>query len=111
MSRRTEKVAALLHKEVGEYLLRQDLPSLTTVSKTEVTPDLKWCKVWITIMGSKPEQAIVLRTLKSGLSEFQHELIQKLSMKIVPRVSFVVDHGEEYAAHINDLLRKTHNEE
>ena len=111
MSRRTEKVAALLHQEAGEYLSRLELPGLTTISKTEVTPDLKWGKVWVTIMGVSSVQRRTLAAINEELSEFQYSLIRKLRMKIVPRVSFILDHGEEYAAHINELLKKTHDEE
>ena len=111
MTRRTEKVSALLHKEVGEFLIREELPSLTTISKVEVSPDLKWCKVWITIMGPTSKQEKVLNILKSEVVDLQHNLNRKLTMKFVPRISFVLDHGEEYAARINELLRKTHDEE
>lgn len=108
MSRRTEKVSALLHQEVGNYLLRLELPALTTISKVEVTPDLKWSKVWITIMGDKIQHDQVLKILLENKRDLQDELSDKLTMKFVPRIKFVIDHGEEYAAHINELIRKTH---
>ena len=110
MSRRTEKVASLLQQEIGEYLLRLELPALTTISKVEVTPDLKWCKTWITIMGNPEKQKAVMNILQSQMFDLQGSLIRTLEMKIVPRVKFVVDHGEEYAAKINDLLKKAHEE-
>jgi len=110
MSRRTEKVSALLHQEIGNYLLLLEFPALTTISKVEVTPDLKWCKVWITVMGDKDSHEEVLKILFENKRELQDLLIEKLTMKFVPRVKFVIDHGEEYAAHINELIRKTHDE-
>lgn len=110
MSRRTEKVSALLHKEVGEYLARLELPSLTTISKVEVTPDLKWCKIGVTVLESAAKQKEVLRILGENAKDLQHELNKKLTMKFVPKISFVIDLGEEYAAHINELLRKTRSE-
>jgi ribosome-binding factor A len=111
MSRRTEKVASLLQQEIGEFILQLELPALTTISKVEVTPDLKWCKTWITIMGDESEQEEVLQKLKENLYDLQGELHGKLTMKFVPRIKFVIDHGEEYAAKINELLRKTHDNE
>ena len=110
MSRRTEKVSSLLQMEVGNYLKRLELPALTTISKVEVTPDLKWCKIWVTILGEKPQQDQVMKILAGSLYDLQGELIETLEMKIVPRVKFVIDHGEEYASHINELLRKAHEE-
>jgi len=108
MSRRTDKVSSVLQQEVGLFILRLELPSLTTISKVEVTPDLKWCKVWITILGDKAQHKEVLDILHEHKREMQDELNDKLTMKFVPRIRFVIDHGEEYASHINELLRKTH---
>ncbi len=106
MSRRTEKVESLLQHEVGQFILHLELPALTTISKVQVTPDLKWCKVWITIMGEEAVQNEILQILISHLKELQAGLVDKLTMKFVPRIKFVVDHGEEYASHINELLKK-----
>lgn len=111
MSRRTDKVQSVIQQEVGIYLNLLELPALTTISKVEVTPDLKWCKVWLTVMGGKQYQNKVLEELEDNLYDIQGEINRKLEMKIVPRVKFVIDHGEEYAAHINELLKKAHHEE
>ncbi|MBX4186766.1 MAG: ribosome-binding factor A [Candidatus Doudnabacteria bacterium] len=110
MSRRTEKVASLLQQETGAYLMKMELPALTTISKVEVTPDLKWGKIWITVMGDEKQQKAVLNCLHEELFELQGELNRTLEMKIVPRVKFVIDHGEEYASKINELLRKANED-
>lgn len=106
MSRRTEKVASLVQQEVGNYLLQMELPALTTISKVEVTPDLKWGKVWITVMGDEQKQKAVLENLKENIYDIQGALNRTLEMKIIPRVKFAIDHGQEYASHINELLRE-----
>jgi ribosome-binding factor A len=109
MNRRVEKVQALLQKEVGEYLKRQELTALTTISKVEATPDLKHAKVWVTIFGDNRVQETVFGELNNCLKEMQRELNRKLKMRFVPRISFTVDHAEEYSSHIEDLLRKIKN--
>src|SRR3989344_3438392 len=98
MTRRTEQVAALLQKEIGSYIVKLELPALTTISKVEVTPDLKLCKVWITVMGDKTKQKEVLAVLKENLFDLQRLMNHKLTMQFVPRIKFEIDHGAEYAA-------------
>ncbi|MEO8065870.1 MAG: ribosome-binding factor A [Candidatus Doudnabacteria bacterium] len=110
MSRRTEKVGSVLHQEVGDYIKRLELPALTTISKVEVTPDLKWSKIWVTVLGASAQQKEVLGILGEDLADLQRSLNRKLAMKFVPKIKFVIDHGQEYAAHINELLRKTHEQ-
>ena len=106
MTKRTQQVSALVQKEVAQYLARTELPALTTISKVEITPDLKWGKIWITVMGDALVHKQVLAELGEHMYDLQGELNRKLTMKFVPKIKFVIDHGEEYAAHINDLLRK-----
>ena len=96
-----------MQHEVGNFIVALELPALTTISKTEVTPDLKFSKIWITVMGDEGQQKEVLKTLLDKKRDLQDFLNDKLTMKFVPRIRFVIDHGEEYAAHINELLRKT----
>jgi len=108
MSRRTEKVSALLQQELGSLMNKLELPFLTTISKIEVTSDLKWAKTWITIFTQKEEEEEqVLKVLKEELPDMQKQINQKLKMKNVPRISFAIDHGEQYASRINELLRET----
>lgn len=109
MSRRTEKVEALVQKTLGELLERLEMPSLTTISKVEVSPDLKHAKVWITILEGESKEQQVLDFLEEEMYDLQGELNRKFTMRNVPRISFFVDHSEEYASHINELLRKTKN--
>ncbi|MGE5392757.1 MAG: 30S ribosome-binding factor RbfA [Candidatus Saccharibacteria bacterium] len=111
MSRRTEKVESLLQQTLGDMLERIDLPSMTTISKVEVSPDLKHAKVWITVLEGESKEQQVLDFLANELYGLQGELNRKFTMRNVPRISFFVDHSEEYASHINELLRKTKRED
>lgn len=91
-------------------IAKLELPALTTISKVEVTPDLKLGKIGITVLDNKDEKRI-LEILQEHIYEMQGELIRKLKMRIVPRISFVIDKSEEYASHINKLLRETKEDE
>ena len=61
-------------------------------------------------MGDKKLQDEVMEILGENLYDLQGQLNRKLTMKFVPKVKFVIDYGEEYASHINELLRKTYEE-
>lgn len=107
MSRRTDQVASLVQNQLGQMMAKLELPAMTTISKIEVTPDLKWAKVGLTILNASAEvEKQVLDTLKNNIYEMQGELNRTLEMKIVPRITFFIDKGEEYASRINELLRK-----
>lgn len=102
----------MLQKEVGEFLITLDLSALVTVSKVETFEDLRHAKIFVTILPSDEQtEARVLDEISKALPEIQRILNKKIKMKFAPRINFVVDYSEEYASHINDLLKKTHDDE
>lgn len=108
MSRRTEKVSSLIQKEVGPMLVEMELPGLVTISKVETSDDLNHAKIWITVMPAGVKQeAAVMDLIHNNLYRMQGALNRKLKMRAVPRIAFTIDHSEEYADHINQLIRKT----
>ncbi len=111
MSRRTEQVASLLQKELGELMLGLELPAMTTISKVDVSPDLKHAKVWLTIFtDDKSVEKAVLAALKEKAFDLQGELNEITTMRHTPRVAFAIDNSQRYASHINELLRKANED-
>jgi len=109
MSRRTDKVAAQLQQEVATLINQVELPAITTVSKVDVSPDLKHAKVWLTVLTDDTAvEKTVLKQLKDNIYNLQGEVNKKFEMRAVPRISFVIDDSERYADNINRLLKKTH---
>jgi len=112
MSRRTEKVSSLIQKEVGPMLIELELPGLVTVSKVETSDDLNHAKIWITVMpAGEHQEKEVLKLIGESLYKMQGELNRKLRMRAVPKIAFTIDHSEEYADHINKLIRKSKEQE
>ncbi|MDP4001398.1 MAG: 30S ribosome-binding factor RbfA [bacterium] len=112
MSIRTEKVGSLISREVGMFLVALDLPAIPTISKVEVTPDLKYAKIWLTIFTDEEKvEKTTLKQISKNLYELQGIINNKLEMRNVPRISFKIDHSEQYADHINKLLKQTKDSE
>ncbi|MBI4049757.1 MAG: 30S ribosome-binding factor RbfA [Candidatus Doudnabacteria bacterium] len=107
MTRRTEKVGAMIHKEVAILLHNLELPGMVTISKVEVSADLRHAKVWITILpADQLTEKKVLESLAEKMYELQGQLNKKLTMKIIPRLAFKVDYSSDYADRINQLLKR-----
>jgi ribosome-binding factor A len=101
-----------MQKELGELMMGLELPAMTTISRVEVTEDLKHAKVWITVFSEDERvEREVLESLKSSLYELQGELNRKFTMHHTPRIAFAVDASQHYASRINELLKRTHEDE
>lgn len=112
MTLRTDKVSSVLKREIAALLLGLELPAMVTVSKVAASPDLKHARVFITILPlDKETEEQVKESLYRAAFDIQQTLNKKLKMKFVPRISFAVDYSQEYASHINKLIKETHDDE
>lgn len=110
-SNRIEKLNSLIQQLVGEiihpYLKGHN--GLTTVSRVEVSRDTRWAKIWISIVGGDDEA--IMKEIKDNIYDIQGELNRQMDLKLVPRLQFFLDTSPRYAQHINDLIKKIHEEE
>lgn len=108
---RIARVNSLIQQIVGEQLHQylDEGPGLVTVSKVEASRDLKWAKVWISIVGGDDNK--IFKILEHHLYDIQGDLNRSVSMKIVPRLQFFLDTSPRYVQHIDELIREIHQED
>lgn len=108
---RIDKVNSLIQQVVGEiihpYVI--DEKGITTVSKVESSRDLRWAKVWISIVAGDDDK--ILKIIHDNLYDIQGELNRTMAMKMVPRLQFFLDTTPRYAQHIDELIHKIHAED
>lgn len=112
---RIQKVNALLQQVVGEIIhsYLENVNALVTVSRAEASHDLKWAKIWISIVGGHDDKRTdkeILELIQKNLYDIQGEVNRRLAMKIVPRLQLFLDTAPRYAQHINELLEQIHEE-
>ena len=83
------------------------LADFATVTEVRMTPDLKQAKVYVSVMGTEAEQQSTIKGLTAAAGFIRHELSERLQIRRAPELLFVLDRSEEYAQHINELLRRT----
>lgn len=107
---RVEKVNSLIEHLLGSVMLPyvRDQKGIITVRKVDTSKDMRWAKVWITIVNDDDNK--ILKTLKNNIYDIQGELNRLIEMKIVPRVSFHLDTTARYAEHINQIFKKIEQE-
>ena len=96
-----KKELSLVLREVKDPRVSGAFISVTAV---EVTPDLKYAKVYYSaMMGDKKE---VAKGLKSSAGYIRREIAQRLNLRMTPEFSFYEDHSIEHGAHISKLLNE-----
>ena len=111
---REEKISTELKRELS-VLLRDikdpRIPLMTSVMKTEVTKDLKFAKIYVSVMGNEEEKKNALKGLKSASSFLRREISRRLNLRITPELNFVIDDSIEYGNHILEVIEKISKEE
>jgi len=110
---RGEKINNELKKELS-VLIRDikdpRVPSLVSVIKCEVTKDLKFAKVFVSVMGSDEQKKEALKGLKNAASYLRREISHNLKLRATPELNFVLDNSIEYGSHIMDVIKKINGE-
>lgn len=80
-----------------------------SVIRCEVTPDLKYCKIYYSVLDAKDEEnSFDEKALKKGLISAQGyirgQIAQRLNLRITPELQFIYDPSIAYGAKINTIL-------
>ena len=95
-----QRVLSKLLTEVKDPRVQQGMISVTRV---ETTGDLRYSKIWLSVMGMKDEKEFK-RGLKSASGWLRHELGSSMNLRYTPELVFEIDHSIEYGAHINEVI-------
>ena len=69
----------------------------------EVTKDLKFAKIFFSVLDSDPKE--VGKALKNASGFFRSELAKRLNLRITPQLAFEYDSSMKYGANISEILK------
>ena len=96
-----QKTLAEILREVKDPRVSGAFISVTGV---DVTPDLKFAKVYYSAMQG--DKKAVYLGLKSSAGFIRRQVAQRMNLRVTPELTFVEDASIAYGAHMFDLLRK-----
>ena len=110
MTRRTERVNDLIQAEISELLKRRvkdpRVSDLVTVTEVATSADLRYAKVFISVMGSEDEKRETLKCLGAASGFLRRELGERLTLRYIPELSFEQDDSIEHGAHVLRLIEQ-----
>ena len=107
---RQNKIARLIQKELGDIFLLQTkaMPGvLVSVSIVRISPDMSYARVYLSVFPSERSEEIV-KNINANMKAIRFELGNRVrhQLRISPELKFFVDDSLDYAAHIDELLKK-----
>ncbi|MDR0923225.1 MAG: 30S ribosome-binding factor RbfA [Hungatella sp.] len=77
---------------------------MTTVVDVQVTPDLKYCKAYISILGDEEAGKATIEGLKSAEGYIRRELARRVNLRNTPEIKFILDQSIEYGVNMSKLI-------
>ncbi len=81
----------------------------TSVVSVEVSPDLKTCKAWISVLGNEDEIENTLKGLNSAEGFIRRELARRINLRNTPEIRFIMDqsiaYGVDMSKKIDDVMK------
>ena len=77
---------------------------MTSVVAVEVTPDLKYCKAYVSVLGDEEAGKATIEGLKSAEGFVRRELARRVNLRNTPQIRFILDQSIEYGVHMSHLI-------
>ena len=85
---------------------------MTSVVSVEVTPDLKYCRAYISVLGNEDAAKATIEGLKSAEGFIRRMLAKTINLRNTPELTFVLDESIEYGVTMSKLIDEvTHKED
>jgi len=112
---RIDRLNSLL-KEVITEVIRRDVHNplvneFVTVSRVDISKDLRHAKVYISMIGTEIEKKNTLEALQSAAGFISIMASKKVVMRFFPSLVFKIDDTVDKHMRIEELLKEIHTEE
>ena len=102
------RVNAEVMRELGNIIRGgikdQRIRPLTSVVAVEVTPDLKFCKAYISVLGDEKAKSDTIKGLKSAEGYIRRQLASSINLRNTPQITFVIDQSIEYGVNMSKKI-------
>ena len=107
MSRRTERLGEEIREEVAQLIageLKDPRIGFVTVTRVDVTPDLRTARVYVGVLGTEKQRQATLTALKQASGFLRRALGQSVRLRHTPELVFHYDEGLEASNRVAELL-------
>jgi ribosome-binding factor A len=105
--RRVDEAMRQVLGEVISQELKDPRVGFVTVTDVKTSPDLRYARVYVSVLGDAPTQEATLDGLRSAHGFLQGRLADKVRLKRTPELRFLLDETAARAARLERLIEET----
>ena len=113
-SHRQEKLGEQIAADISDLIrtrVKDPRIGFVSVTRVEVSGDLRHAKVFVSVMGSPEERKETMRGLNKATGFLRHELATRLTLRYMPEIAFKLDNSIEEGSRVLELINKVSQED
>ena len=115
MSRRTERIGRAIQQGIGRILLTslsdpRIEPARTSITRVRVQEDLLRAKVYVSVLGSDPQQRRGVEALNHAAGRVQALLRREIQLRQMPVLEFIADEQFKGTLRTWEIIREAMDE-
>ena len=110
LGRINEELKKEISHIIGFELKNPDVTGLISVTRVKITPDLKYAKVYVSLLNSKSKEK-TMEGLKKSSKFIRGQIAKTVNLRITPELVFELDDSMEYGERIEKILKEIKSEE
>ena len=108
---RIDRISSEMQKVISE-IIREDIkdprvPLMTSVVSANVTRDLKYAKIYVSVLGTEAEKKGAMVALKNSAGFIRHQVADKMDLRCTPELTFILDESIERGSYLTSLIDDT----
>jgi ribosome-binding factor A len=111
---RQEKLGEMIAGELSDLLrtrVKDPRVGFASITRVEVSGDLRFAKVFVSVMGTPEEQDATMKGLRNANGFLRHELAERIVLRYMPELSFKLDTSIEEGVRMLALIQKVAEED
>ena len=103
-----------MKREIAEIIrdeLKDPRIGFVTITRVDVTRDLRYAKVFVSVYGKELEKEQSLKVLNNASGFVRKEVGNRIKLRHTPEILFSIDNSIEHGTKITQLLNKINQEE
>ena len=106
MGRIEEEMKRVISNIIANNLKDPRITSLISVTGVEVSNDLKYANVFVSIFDGRENHESTIKLLNKMKGFVKKELAHKIKLRCIPELTFKLDNSITYGSHIEDILNQ-----
>lgn len=105
LGRVNEKLMKAISHIITYELKNPDVTGMISVTRVKVTPDLKYAKVYVSILNPKSVEE-TMKGLKESAGFIRSQVAKTVNLRITPELVFEYDDSIEHGEKIDNILKQ-----